>query len=257
MIKIENISFTYPDGHKAIDNLNLSIKDNETVAVVGANGAGKSTLLTLLTGINFADEGSIHVNNIPVGSMTLRDVRKNVGIVFQNPDDQLFMSTVYDDIAFGPRNYGLSEAETEKRVSGVLGTLEIEHLRNRVPHKLSGGEKRSVAIASVLSMEPVILLLDEPSSFLDPRCRHNLIAILKSLNLTQIIATHDLDLVLDVCNRVVVLKKGKIYAEGIPAEILTQKQLMADCGLEPPLSLRGCPIYLDKKCKYANMQREA
>ncbi len=252
MIKIEKVSFTYPDGQKAISKLSLRIRDNETVGIVGANGAGKSTLLTLLTGINFSEEGSLYVNAIPVSRETLKELRKNVGMVFQNPDDQLFMSTVYDDIAFGPKNYGLSDIETEKKVTEVLKALEIENLRDRVPHKLSGGEKRSVAIASVLSMEPVILLLDEPSSFLDPKCRRNLIGILNGLKMTKVIATHDLDMVLDICDRVIVLKKGELYAEGIPVEILTQEKLMADCGLEPPLSLRNCPVLADKKCKYAN-----
>ncbi len=249
MVKIENASFTYPDGHKAINNLSLSVKDHELVGVVGANGAGKSTLLTLLTGINLANEGCIYIDNIPVGIETLRDVRRNIGMVFQNPDDQLFMSSVFDDIAFGPRNYGLAETETENRVSKVLKILEIEHLRHRMSHKLSGGEKRSVAIASVLSMNPAILLLDEPSSFLDPRSRRNLINILKGLKMTQLIATHDLDLVLDVCERVIVLKNGEIYAEGIPSDILVQEELMADCGLEPPLSLGGCPVFKQDKCK--------
>jgi cobalt/nickel transport system ATP-binding protein len=248
LINIENASFIYPDGHQAISNLNLSIKDNESIGIVGANGAGKSTLLTLLTGINFANEGSLTVNNIKVSQQTLYEVRRRVGIVFQNPDEQLFMAKVYDDLAFGPRNYGLAEEEVAQRVASVLKKLEIEHLADRVPHKLSGGEKRSAAIASVLTMEPVILLLDEPSSFLDPKCRRNLIQILKSLKLTKIIATHDLDLVLDVCDRVIVLKSGTLFADGDPYAILTQEKLMEDCGLEIPLSLRSCPAFADGRC---------
>ena len=248
MIKIENVSFIYPDGHKAINQISLCIRDHETVGIVGANGAGKSTLLSLMTGINLVSEGKLSVNDLPIINENLGDVRKTVGMVFQNPDDQLFMSTVYDDLAFGPLNYGLSEADTAKRVETVLKLLNIEDLRDRAPHKLSGGEKRNVAIASVLTMEPVILLLDEPSSFLDPGCRRNLIGILKSLPLTQVIATHDLDLVLDLCDRVIVLKNGKIFADGIPGEILTQGDLMAECGLEPPLSLKGCPLFISGNC---------
>ncbi len=251
MIKIEGVSFTYPDGHKAIDNVNIKIGSNETVGIVGANGAGKSTLLKLLTGIDFPEQGSLEVNGIKVRKDTLREVRKNVGIVFQNPDEQLFMTKVRDDIAFGPRNYGMGEAETQRRTEKALKALEIEHLGERAPHKLSGGEKRSVAIASVLSMEPSVLLLDEPSSFLDPKCRRNLIRILQELELTQIIATHDLDLVLDVCDRVVVLQRGSVFADGKPIEILSQGQLMSECGLETPLTLMSCPILENGCCRYA------
>jgi cobalt/nickel transport system ATP-binding protein len=237
LIKIENICFAYPDGNKAINNLSLQIRDNETVGIVGANGAGKSTLLTMLVGINLPDQGEIVVNGIKISKDTLIETRKNVGMVFQNPDDQLFMTSVYEDVAFGPRNQKLEEKELEKRVSTALGKLDIEHLKERAPHKLSGGEKRSVAIASVLSMEPVIMLLDEPSSFLDPCSRRKLINTLKGLALIKVVATHDLDLVLEVCDRVIVLKSGEVFCDGNPQMILRDEALMKSCGLELPLSV--------------------
>jgi cobalt/nickel transport system ATP-binding protein len=237
LIKIENISFTYPDGNMALKDISLQIKDNETVGIVGANGAGKSTLLTMMVGINLPDKGKIIINGIEISKETLPQTRKNVGMVFQNPDDQLFMTSVYEDIAFGPRNQSLGDFEIKNRVNNALEKLDISHLKDRAPHKLSGGEKRSVAIASVLSMEPLIMLLDEPSSFLDPCSRRNLINTLNGLGLIKLVATHDLDLVLEICDRVVVLKNGEVFCDGDPNTILKDDELMKSCGLELPLSL--------------------
>lgn len=237
MIKIEDVSFTYPDGNMALKEINLQIKDNETVGIVGANGAGKSTLLTMMVGINLANKGKIVINGVEISKETLPQTRKNVGMVFQNPDDQLFMTSVFEDIAFGPRNQSLSDLEVQGRVSNALEKLDIEHLKDRAPHKLSGGEKRSVAIASVLSMEPLIMLLDEPSSFLDPCSRRNLIDTLNGLDLIKLVATHDLDLVLEICDRVIVLKNGEVFCDGDPKVILKDADIMKSCGLELPLSM--------------------
>jgi len=189
-------------------------------------------------GIHLADQGKIEISDTLLCKENLEAIRKKVGFVFQNSDDQLFMSRVYDDIAFGPRNFGYSNSDVEEMVSSAVKTLDIEHLVNRMPHKLSGGEKRNVALASVLSMDPDILLLDEPSSFLDPKSRRNLINVLKELSHTKIIATHDLDLVLDVCERVIILRNGEVIVDGDPKRLLTDNDTMEKCGLEIPLSLQ-------------------
>ena len=239
MISINNISFAYPDGNKALTNICIKIEECSTVAVVGANGAGKSTLLNLLVGIHLAKEGKIEIAGVPLCKERLEEIRRKVGYVFQNPDDQLFMPRVYDDIAFGPRNFGHSDTEVEEMVSFAIRTLKIEHLKDRAPHKLSGGEKRNVAMAAVLAMNPEVLLLDEPTSFLDPRSRRNLINVLGTLSHTKIIATHDLDLVLDICERVIILKNGEIFADGEPGQLLTNSKIMEQCGMEIPLSLQN------------------
>ena len=242
MIEVNELCVAYPDGTKAINNLSFKIEDGQSVAIVGANGAGKSTLMLTLVGIIPASYGNIRINNLEVKKSNLSQIRAQMGMVFQNPDDQLFMSKVYDDIAFGPRNYGFSEEEVEKRVSQVLTDLNAEHIRDKMPYKLSGGEKRIAAIACVLSMRPSIMLLDEPSSFLDPKARRNLIALLKNIPLTKVIATHDLDMAFDLCERVIVLQNSTLYADGEAKSILKNKELMEACGLELPLSCGGISI---------------
>ncbi|HWQ79466.1 MAG TPA: ABC transporter ATP-binding protein [Anaerovoracaceae bacterium] len=239
MIQIKNISFSYPDGNQALSNVSFNINENSTVAVVGANGAGKSTLLALMVGILASNDGSIEIGGIPVSKASLEEIRKKVGFVFQNPDDQLFMARVYDDVAFGPRNFGFSEDEVKEMSGQAIETMKIEHLTNRAPHRLSGGEKRNVAIASVLSMNPQVLLLDEPSSFLDPKSRRNFIRAMSELPHTKVIATHDLDMVLDLCDRVIILRKGEVYADGKPKELFLNNELMEKSGLEVPLSLQN------------------
>jgi cobalt/nickel transport system ATP-binding protein len=238
VIHVRNISFSYPDGNQALTNVSIDIEKDSTVAIVGANGAGKSTLLALLVGIFSPKEGRIEIDGVPMQKDRLEDIRKKVGFVFQNPDDQLFMARVYDDIAFGPRNFGHSTEETKEMTDRAIETMKIGHLVNRAPHKLSGGEKRNVAIAAVLAMNPEILLFDEPSSFLDPKSRRNFIHAMTELPHTKIIATHDLDLVLDLCERVIILRKGDVFADGKPAEIFLDKTLMEESGLEIPLSLQ-------------------
>lgn len=231
MININNLTIKYPDGNTPISNLTLSIDAGVSVAVMGANGAGKSSLLLALVGILPASLGEITVGGILVNKKNLSALRNKVGLVFQNPDDQLFMTHVYEDVAFGLRNSNISEEEVNKRVLEVLAELHISHLMKCIPSKLSGGEKRSVAIGGILAMRPEIMLFDEPTSFLDPRSRRQLLPLLKGLNVTKIIATHDLDLAEKVCDRVILLKKGSLVAQGSPSEILHNVQLLEDCGL--------------------------
>ena len=232
MIKIEHLSVIHPDGTKAIRDLTCQIGRGESVALVGANGAGKTSLLLSLVGILKAAEGTIEVDGSLLGKSTLNDIRRRVGFVFQNPDDQLFMPELGEDIAFGPRNFGWSEVTVKARVDEVLKLLRIEHLRHRSPLRLSGGEKRTAAIATVLAMEPSLLLFDEPSAFLDPKSRRNLINLLGSLPQTKLIATHDLPLAAEVCDRVILLKSGALFADGDPAKLLYDQQLMDDCDIE-------------------------
>lgn len=246
-IILEDVYYTYPDGKKALNGISFEIHHGESVAIVGANGAGKSTLLLSLVGILFPHSGNIVIGDVPVTKETLSLVRQKVGFTFQNADDQLFNATVYDDVAFGPRNYKLPESEVERRVLLALETVGVSHLKDRPPYKLSGGEKRSVSIAAVLSMEPDILLMDEPSSALDPKSRRRLINLLNNFKHTRIITTHDLDMVLDVCDRTIVLGNGRILADGPTEVILNDEKLLDECGLEKPFSLQNCPICSKKK----------
>jgi cobalt/nickel transport system ATP-binding protein len=238
MIHTKNISYTYPDGNRALADVSIDIGEGSTVAVVGANGAGKSTLLSLLVGILEPAGGEIEIAGIPLKKDRLEEIRRKVGFVFQNPDDQLFMARVYDDVAFGPRNFGHSAQEVAEMVDQAVETMNIGHLKNRAPHKLSGGEKRNVAIAAVLAMNPEVLLFDEPSSYLDPKSRRNFIRAMETLHHTKFIATHDLDLVLDLCERVIILKNGEVFADGEPMELFRNRKLMEESGLEIPLSLQ-------------------
>lgn len=239
---LKNIFYTYPDGKKAINGISFEINHGEAVAIVGANGAGKSTLLLSMVGILSPNSGDIRIGDLAVIKRNLSTIRQKIGFTFQNADDQLFNATVYDDVAFGPRSYKLSEVEVKKRVERALEIVGASHLKERPPYKLSGGEKRSVSIASVLSMEPDILLMDEPSSALDPKSRRRLINLLKDFTHTKIIATHDLDLVLDVCERTIVLGNGQILADGSTQKILNDGELLDRCGLEKPFALQSCPI---------------
>ncbi|WKY45644.1 ABC transporter ATP-binding protein [Eubacteriaceae bacterium ES2] len=238
MLEISDLSYAYPDGHQAIDNINLDLKAGESVALVGANGAGKSSFFRLIIGIAAASSGSIKIDDLNVEKKNLKTVRERVGMVFQNPDDQLFMTKVYDDVAFGPRNQLLSESEVDEKVIAALQQLDIMHLKDRMPHRLSGGEKRMIAIATVLCMNPELILFDEPSSFLDPKARRKVIQTLKKLSMTKLIATHDLDMALEICDRVVILNKGKIFADGSVKEILYDEKLLLEANLELPLGLQ-------------------
>ncbi|UOE77791.1 energy-coupling factor ABC transporter ATP-binding protein [Parageobacillus thermoglucosidasius] len=241
-IEVRNLHFSYPDGHEAIKNMSFSIYHGESVGIIGANGAGKSTLLMLLMGVLFPDSGEVLVGDVRVTKKTLPLIRQRLGMVFQDPDDQLFMTTVYDDVAFGPRNYKLEEEDVERRVMQALEMVGIPHLKGRAPYKLSGGEKRSAAIASVLSMQPDVLIMDEPTSGLDPKSRRRVIELLKSFEHTKIITSHDLDMVFETCERIIVIKKGEIAVDGSTEEILSNAELLNSCGLELPLSLQNCPV---------------
>jgi cobalt/nickel transport system ATP-binding protein len=242
LIDFIDVCYSYPDGNKAVKNIDIRIHHGESVAIVGANGAGKSTMLKLLVGILMPERGEIRLGDLPVTKKTLNRVRQIVGFTFQDPEDQLFNTSVYNDVAFGPRNYGLDENEVEKRVVRALQTVGIEHLMHRAPYKLSGGEKRAASIATVLSMEPNVLAMDEPSSALDPKSRRRLIKLLQGFDHTKLIATHDLDMVLELCNRTIVLKDGRIEYDGPTIEIMRDSALLEQCGLEQPLILQGCSI---------------
>lgn len=240
--EVKEICYGYPDGHQAIKGMSFRIIHGESVGIIGANGAGKSTLLKLLIGVLFPTAGQVIVGDIIMTKKTLPFIRQRMGLVFQNPDDQLFMTTVYDDVAFGPRNYMLDEKEVGQRVEAALEQVGILHLKDRPPFKLSGGEKRAASIATVLSMQPDILLMDEPTASLDPKSRRRVINLLKSFNHTKIIATHDLDMVLENCERTIVMKEGQIAVEGPSSQLLRDEKILIDCGLELPMSLQACPF---------------
>jgi len=242
IIEVTDLRYTYPDGTPALRGLSFRIVHGESVALVGANGAGKSTLLLHLNGCLTPAAGTVRIGDFPLTSKTLPHVRRTVGMVFQDPDDQLFMPLVHDDVAFGPLNLGLSPEDVEARIENALATVGAAHLRDRPSYRLSAGEKRSVAIASVLAMSPSILVMDEPTSSLDPRARRQLIRLLAGFDHTKIIATHDLDMALDLCSRTIVLKDGGIVADGPTGEILEDEALLQASNLEKPLRLQGCPV---------------
>lgn len=231
MLKIENLTVKYPDGKLAVDNFSLSVESGKKVALVGANGAGKSTLMLAIEGL-LEGEGSIFVDGMVLNKENLADIRQRVGMVFQNPDDQLFMANIYDDIAFGPRNMGLDEESVRYRVEDRLKLLGISNLRDKTALKMSGGEKRMAAMATVLAMKPSVMLLDEPTAFLDPKARRTLINVLNTLPHTMLIATHDLAFAKEVCEHVVVMKEGRVFAEGSCVDILYDEKLMDEGGLE-------------------------
>jgi len=231
MLKLQNITVVYPDKTKAIDNITLTVNSGENIAVIGENGAGKTTLLLAIVGILELSTGTIEIDGIRLEKKTVNEIRKRTGLVFQNPDDQLFMPLIYDDVAFGCRNYGMSENEIKIRVDETLKQLNINHLYSRSSLRLSGGEKRLAAIASVLAMTPSILMFDEPTAFLDPKAKRSLVETLKKLNHTKIIATHDITFAAKVCDRVLLLKNGQIAADGM-TNLLYDKELMTHCELE-------------------------
>jgi cobalt/nickel transport system ATP-binding protein len=242
IVEVKDLYHTYPDGTEAVRGISFRIHHGESVAVVGANGAGKSTLLLHLNGYLTPQRGTVRIGDFPLTKETVINIRKTVGMIFQNPDDQLFMPTVYDDVAFGPLNLGLPHDEVAQRVEDALVRADVAHLRDKPPYKLSGGEKRAVAIATVLSMSPNILVMDEPTANLDPKARRDLIGLLTGFSHTKIIATHDLDMVVDVCERTIVLHHGQIMADGKTTEIFQNTDLLAASHLEVPLRLQACPI---------------
>ncbi len=241
-IAVTDLAFAYPDGTDALNGVTFEITHGESVAIVGANGAGKSTLLMHLNGFLSPASGGVRIGDIPVTKGTLPGIRKTVGMVFQDPDDQLFMPTVYEDVAFGPVNLGLPAEEIDTRVTEALTRVDALKLKDRPPYRLSGGEKRAVAIATVLAMWPNVLVMDEPSSNLDPKARRRLIELLGTFEHTKIIATHDLDLALDLCDRTIIMSNGAVAADGPTHEIFGDDALLATSGLERPLAMQGCPV---------------
>ena len=241
IIAAKDLCYTYPDGTRGIKDVSFRITHGESVAIVGSNGAGKSTLLLHLNGYLLPTRGTLRIGDFPLSKKNLKAVRRTVGMVFQDPDDQLFMPTVFDDVAFGPLNLGLPPEEVEDVVVRALDTVGISHLKERPPYRLSGGEKRAVAIATVLSMSPDILVMDEPTSGLDPRARRRLIELLKTFKHTKVIATHDLDMAVDLCERTIVIYEGSVTADGPTLELLQDETLLTRSGLEKPLSMQACP----------------
>lgn len=229
MLYLKGLSVTYPDKTRAIHEISLTVNDGESVALIGANGAGKTSLIMAIMGV-IPSQGDVEVDGIRLNKETAGCIRTRVGVVFQNPDDQLFMPSVYEDVAFGARNLGLTELD--ERVERCLAKLQIGHLRDKSAQKLSGGEKRMAALATVLVMEPGMMMFDEPSAFLDPKARRNLIQTLNGLPNTKLIATHDLTFAEETCKRSILLKDGRIFADGPSDKLLYDQALMDACGVE-------------------------
>ena len=234
VIAVDHLHFAYPDGHVALQEISLRLCQGDKVAVVGPNGAGKSTLMLHLNGILAAEGGEVQVAGMPVNEQNLRVIRGLVGLVFQNPDDQLFSPTVFEDVAFGPLHMGLREAEVRERVEEALEAVQMSAYRERLSHHLSVGEKKRIAIATVLSMRPSILVLDEPTAGLDPRARRKLIRLLGELPITMLVSTHDMAMVRELFPRTVVMDEGCIVADGETAGILANEELLHAHGLEIP-----------------------
>jgi cobalt/nickel transport system ATP-binding protein len=234
VLDVQKVAFAYPDGRQALFGVDLTVMRGQRVALLGPNGAGKTTLVLHLNGILVPGTGTIHVAGLQVCKEHLREIRKRVAIVFQDPDDQLFMPTVWEDVAFGPANLGLRGDELAQRVTQALTAVGMEALADRPPHHLSFGQRRRVAVATVLAMEPEILVLDEPSSNLDPAARRELADVVCSLDLTTLIVTHDLPYALELCPRSVIMNEGVIVADGPTAKILADTELMRANRLELP-----------------------
>ncbi|RLD10662.1 MAG: cobalt ABC transporter ATP-binding protein [Chlamydiae bacterium] len=239
VIEINDLCYSYPDEKIALENINLDIFEGESVGIVGANGAGKTTLILHINGIIRSNNGNIKVIDMEMTDKNIRKIRSKVGLVFQNPEDQLFSPTVFEDVSFGPLNMKLSPDEVIKRTTDALEMVEMSGFENRSSHHLSEGEKKRISIATVLSMNPEILVLDEPTSNLDPKHRRELIHLLKKFNKTIIIVSHDLEAMLELCDRTVLMNKGEIVKDGKTRELMSDRKLMEDNYLECPLSLKN------------------
>ena len=231
MIEAHDLTYAYPDGTLALQGVSFHLEDGKKYALVGPNGAGKSTLLSLLCALEFPQGGGATVNGLPLEKARAEAIRGQIGMVFQNPDDQLFMPTVYDDVAFGLRNRKHPADDVEARVSETLQAMGIAHLRDRPPYRLSGGEKRAVALATALTMRPMFLLMDEPTAFLDPRAKRGLIRTLRALPMGMLIATHDLGFADKLADGILILKDGRLLAQGGP-ELLNDAELMKEAHLD-------------------------
>ncbi len=239
MLEMKNVSFAYEPGREVLKNLSFTVSDGECVGLIGANGAGKSTLMRILLGLLTPTSGMAAVDGMTVEKKTLPEIRRRLGFVLQDSDNQMFMPTVWEDLLFAPLNYGLPRAEAERRADAALETLGITELKSRYNHKISGGEKRMAAIAVVLAMEPSAILMDEPTTALDPLNRRTVINAVRALPQTRLIASHDLDMILDVCSRVILLSGGQIAADGPAETILRDKALLEAHRMELPFSLAG------------------
>jgi len=233
-IEVKGLKYSYPDSTQALDNASFTVFSGEKVAIIGPNGAGKSTFLFHLIGI-LSDSGSVTVQGIPVQKSTLRQIRKRIGFVFQNPEDQLFCPTVYEDVAFGPVQFKLSEEEIQNRVAEALEVVGLSHAAHKSPLRMSLGEQKSAALATALALKPEILIMDEPSSNLDPKHRRILINFLKAYSGTLLIATHDLDFAAEICSKAAVMYEGTITTQDSAREILTDRELLEQYDLELPL----------------------
>lgn len=240
MISFENVSFAYPGGTKVLNNLNFHISEGEQVGLIGANGAGKSTLMKAALGL-IKTQGRITVREMEMNGANLGAIRKELGYVLQDSDNQMFMPTVLEDMIFGPMNYGISRREAEANAQEALNMLDVAYLKNKHNHRISGGEKRMAAIATILTMKPAVMLMDEPSAALDPKNRRSLIRRLNDLPVTKIIASHDLDMILETCDRVLLLGNGQIVADGKAEKILRDRELLESNNLELPFCLAGAP----------------
>ena len=236
VIEAKNLYYRYPDGTVGLDGVSFSIDEGETFGIVGPNGAGKTTLLLSLCGLIYP-RGSLRVMGKEFTKRNVYELRKDIGLLFHNPDDQLFMSTVFEDVAFGPKNLGFTKGQIAQSVKESLEEVELSGFENRSSHHLSFGEKKRVALATILAMKPKILLLDEPTSNLDPRSRRHFIDILNRIETTKIVAGHDLEMVLAVSEKVLIINEGRIVKEGITESIFQDEPLMIDNGLEVPISL--------------------
>jgi cobalt/nickel transport system ATP-binding protein len=238
-VVIRNLRFTYPEGHTAIHNVSLTVARGETVAIIGPNGAGKSTLLHHIIGLLRQESGTIRVAGYDVVPEQYQAVRRRVGYVFQDPDDQLFSPSLAEDVAFGPMYLGISDEEIGDRVDRALQAVGLESLGDRAPHRLSEGEKRLAALATVLSYDPDIFVLDEPTANLDPKNRRRLLELLRNAGRTLLVATHDLDLAWELCERSVLLRNGRVVADGLTRRLLADAGLLEANDLELPLRLQG------------------
>jgi cobalt/nickel transport system ATP-binding protein len=238
IIELQDIRYTYPDGTNALDGISFRVFHGESVGIIGANGAGKSTLLFQINGILMPTQGSVRIGGAVLSKRTAKEIRRRIGFVFQNPDDQIFMPTVFEDVAFGPLHLGWELEEVEQAAIRALETVNCLHLRDRPPHKLSEGQKRCVSIAAIISMDPDILVMDEPSSNLDPRSRRQLIQLLKTFRHSKIVATHDLDMVMELCPRTIILSAGRVVADGPTCKLLSDEEILEQNGLEKPLSMQ-------------------
>lgn len=239
VIELDCVRYAYPDGTVALDGIDLTVAEGETVALLGPNGAGKSTLLLQLNGILRASSGVVTVEGAVLDDETVRSARSRIGMVFQDPDDQLFMTTLYDDVAFGPLNMGLAREEVDARVHQALHAVGLAQEASRPGQHLSFGQRKRAALATVLAMRPAVLVLDEPTSNLDPRARREMIALLEGISATKIVATHHMDMALRLCGRAVIVDGGRVVADGPAAKIMADADLLEAHGLEVPTALGG------------------